>query len=168
MNVREFIQNVLITELRDIQRKESHHYLSFGLIAQGIEFLGACIDNNDFFIEGKSRERFEKAIRDLFPSGYHSFLSGKGKPYDLYENLRCGLLHIILPKSDVELIQEAEIKKFGDHLEIKEIRKKKRLILVSQKLFKDFESACEEVKKRIDKKTIVHPKVYQDFLATQP
>ncbi|MFX0097722.1 MAG: hypothetical protein ACFE7E_08190 [Candidatus Hodarchaeota archaeon] len=168
MDVKEFIQNVLVTELKDIQQKEGHHYLSFGLIAQGIEFLGACIDNNDFFVEGKSRERFEKAITDLFPSGYHSFLSGKGKPYDLYENLRCGLLHIILPKSDIELIQEAEINDFGDHLEIKEIRKKKRLILVSQRLFKDFENACETVIKRIDNKTISHSKVYQDFLATEP
>jgi hypothetical protein len=166
---KEFIQNVLINELRDIQQKEGHHYLSFGLIAQGIEFLGACIDDNDdFFIESKSRERFDKAIRILFPTEYHRFLSGKHKPYDLYENLRCGLLHVFLPKSDIELIQESQMNHYGYHFEIKEIRKKKRLILVSQKLFEDFESACKKVIRMIDNKTISHPKVYGDFLITKP
>ena len=134
MKVKEFILKVLINELRDIQQKEGHHYLSFGLIAQGIEFLGACIDDQDFFVESQSRARFERAIRDLFPSGYHGFLSGRGGRFDLYENLRCGLLHVILPKADVELIQDKEVHKFGGHLTIVNIRDRDRLILVSQRL----------------------------------
>jgi hypothetical protein len=168
MKVKEFIQSVLVKEIKDIQQEEGHHYLSFGLIAQGIEFLGACIDNHEFFVEGQSRNRFEKAIRDLFPADYHGYLSGKGNPFDLYENLRCGLLHVILPNADVELIQENEIKKFGDHLEIAQIRKRKRLILVSQRLFSDFENACGEVTERIDKGTISHNKVYDEFMGTEP
>lgn len=167
MTAKEFIQNVLITELKVIQQKEGHHYLSFGLIAQGIEFLGACLDNKDFFIDGKSRKRFDNAIKVLFPPSYHIFLTGKSKPYDLYENLRCGLLHVVLPKRDVELIQGAEIKDYGNHLEKVVIEKKERLILVSQRFFEDFESACRDVIRRIDNKMISHPKVYGNLLRTE-
>jgi len=103
MNVKSFIQGLLIEEIKSIQQKEGHHYLSFGLIAQGIEFLGACLDSNEFFVERKSNQRFNRAIMELFPSKYHKYVNDKkGQRFDLYENLRCGLLHIILPKADID------------------------------------------------------------------
>jgi len=40
-----FIEQVLKKEIKNIQRDENHHYLSFSSISQGIEFLGACLDD---------------------------------------------------------------------------------------------------------------------------
>ncbi|NOZ47186.1 MAG: hypothetical protein GXO79_10460 [Chlorobi bacterium] len=154
MNVKEFINVVLISEIKKIQQEHGHHYLSFGLISQGIEFLGACIDNHEFHAGGKSRTRFNKAIKELFPNDYHQYVKRRTVPFDLYSNLRCGLLHIVVPGSDIELIQESEISDFGNHLEKKEIRNRIRLVLVSQQLMSDFEDACIEIIRRINNNLI--------------
>ena len=168
MNVKEFINSVLVGEFKSIQQESGHHYLSFGLIAQGIEFLGACLDNYDFFKENESRTRFNLAISELFPIKYHSYIGTKGTPYNLFDNLRCGILHTLVPKPVLELIQEIEKKDFGEHLEIKEIRNRPRLILISQELMKDFENACNDIIYKIDNHSISNDKVYKEFFSTEP
>src|SRR4030067_1965446 len=123
MGILDFIQKVLIDEFKEIQQDEGHPYISFSLVCQGIEFLGACLDSEPFSAKGLSAPRFRRAIYDLFPTSYRKFNQGTGKPCDLYENLRCGLIHVILPGSRVELIRRAEKAKFSaDHLEVKAIR----------------------------------------------
>jgi len=164
IKVRNFISHTLIDEIKDIQDKD-HHYLSFGLIAQGIEFLGACIDEYDLRIPNKSKERFTLAIKELFPLEYQDF-NVENNSFNLYKNLRCGVLHVLLPYPCLELIQEKEIPKYGNHLEIKNIRDRNRLILVSQYLFEDFKNAAKEVIRRIDNHEITHEKVYNTFLYT--
>lgn len=167
MDVKEFIKSFLIKEIKEIQNN-GHHYLSFGLISQGIEFLGACLDNNNFIVERESGNRFRLAIKEVFPTTYHRYNNGKGTPYDLYENLRCGLLHIAVPRSEIELIQQVEIPLFGNHLEIKNIRGKDSLVLVSQNFMSDFETACLDVISKIECHSISHGKVYVEFLLTEP
>lgn len=148
--LREIIEGVLIAELKTIQQTHGHHYLSFGLIAQGIEFLGACLDSSAFHQPGLSKDRFRQAICDLFPYEYKKFNDRKS-PFDLYTHLRCGLLHVVIPGSPIELIQESEKLFFGaEHLQVKHIRGRERLVLVSQDLFRDFEEACRQVIQRID------------------
>jgi hypothetical protein len=150
MRISDFIQKVLIEELREIQQNEGHHYISFSLICRGIEFLGACLDSEPFSAKGRSAARFRRAVYDLFPASYRPFNQGTGRPFDLYENLRCGLQHVILPESPIELIQKSEKGKFDvDHLEVKEIRGMDRLVLVSEDLFDDYEKACKEIMTRI-------------------
>ncbi len=150
MRILDFIQKVLIEEFREIQQDECHHYISFSLICQGIEFLGACLDSEPFSAKGQSAARFRRAVYDLFPASYRPFNQGTGRPFDLYENLRCGLQHVILPESPIELIRQSEKGKFDvNHLEVKEIRGKDRLILVSEGLFDDYEKACKEIIARI-------------------
>jgi len=150
MKILDFIQNVLIDEFKRIQQAEGHHYLSFSLICQGIEFLGACLDSEPFSAKGLSAARFRRAIYDLFQTSYREFNQGSGRPFDLYENLRCGLHHVILPESPIELIQRSEKAIFhANHLEVKEIRGIHRLVLVSEDLFEDYEKACQEIIARI-------------------
>ncbi len=150
MRVSDFIQKVLIDEFKTIQQGEGHHYISFSLISQGIEFLGACLDSEPFTAKGLSAPRFRRAIHDLFPLSYHQFNQGTGKPFDLYENLRCGLLHVILPGSRIELIRKSETAIHTvNHLEVKEIRGINRLVLISEDLFEDYEKACKEIIARI-------------------
>jgi hypothetical protein len=150
MRISDFIQKVLIEEFKEIQQDEGHHYISFSLVCQGIEFLGACLDSEPFSAKGRSAARFRRAVYDLFPASYRQFNQGTGRPFDLYENLRCGLQHVILPESPIELIQQSEKEKFGvNHLEVKEIRGIDRLVLVSEDLFDDHEKACKEIIARI-------------------
>jgi len=150
MKIVEFVQKVLIDELKEIQRNEDHHHISFSLICQGIEFLGACLDSEPFSAKGLSAPRFRRAVYDLFPVSYHPFNQGTGKPFDLYEIFRCGFLHVILPGSRLELIGRAEKAQLHlEHLEIKEIRGLDRLVLVLEDLFDDYEKACEEIISRV-------------------
>ncbi len=167
MRVSDFIQKVLIEEFREIQQDECHHYISFSLICQGIEFLGACLDSEPFSAKGQSAARFRRAIYDLFPASYRQFNQGTGRPFDLYENLRCAVLHAILPGSPLELIQQSEKGKFDAiHLQVKEIRGMDKLVLVSEDLFDDYEKACKEIIARISDGRLRGWKFEGDILIT--
>ena len=150
MTIVEFIQKVLMEEFRNLQRDGEHDTISLSLLCQGIEFLGACLDSEPFSAKGLSGSRFRKAVYDLFPTSYHPFNQGSGKRYDLYENLRCSLFHIILPGSPLELIRRSQKAEWNvHHLEVKEIRGMNKLVLVSEDLFEDYGKACEKVIARI-------------------
>jgi hypothetical protein len=167
MKILDFIQNVLIDEFKEIQQGEGHHYISFSLICQGIEFLGACLDSEPFSAKGLSAARFRRAIYDLFPISYHQFNQGSGRPFDLYENLRCGLHHAILPGSPLELVRRSEKEKLSaNHLEVKEIRGINRLVLVSEDLFQDYEKACHEIVARISDNRLRGWKFMKDVLSS--
>lgn len=168
MEILDFIQKVLIDEFKEIQQDERHPYISFSLICQGIEFLGACLDLEPFSAKGLSAGRFRKAIYDLFPASYRKFNQGTGNPFDLYENLRNSLIHVILPGAPLELIRRAEKAKFSaNHLEVKEIRGIDRVILVSEDLFEDYERACQEIMARIRDGRLRSWKFTGDLLLTQ-
>ncbi len=150
MDVPDFIQNVLIDGLKDIQHGEGHSALWLNLLCQGIEFLGACLDSEPFSAKGLGAPRFRKAIYELFPSSYHRFNQGTGKLLDLYENLRCGFLYPLLPGSRLELIHRVDKEEMNvDHLEVVEIRGMNRLVLVLEDLLEDYRKACDEVVARI-------------------
>jgi len=167
MRILDFIQKVLVEEFREIQQDQGHYYISFSLICQGIEFLGACLDSEPFSAKGRSAARFRRAVYDLFPASYRKFNQGSGRPFDLYENLRCGLQHVILPESPIELIQQSEREKFDAiHLEVKEIRGIDRLVLVSEDLFDDYEKACKEIIARIGDGRLKGWKFEGDLLIT--
>lgn len=158
ITLKDFIKITLIKEIKEIQQTGNHHYLSFGLISQGIEFLGCCLDPNSYFIDNQSESRFRNAIKNLFPKKYHPFNIKNGK-YDLYRDLRCGILHVCLPKPNIELIRRKEIPNFGKHLEIKKIRNKEMLILVSEDLYFDFQIACKKILSKIINNEIVNTKL---------
>jgi hypothetical protein len=150
MKILDFIQNILIDEFKKILQTQGQHYLSFSLICQGIEFLGACLDTEPFSAKGLSAARFRRAIYDLFPISYRQFNQGSGRPFDLYDHLHCGLLHAILPEFPIELIQRSEKETLNaSHLEVKEIRGTHKLVLAVEDLFEDYENACQEIIARV-------------------
>jgi hypothetical protein len=150
MDIPDFIQKVLIDEFKEIQHGEWHPCLSSALLGQAIEFLGACLDSEPFSAKGLSAPRFRKAIYDLFPPSYHRFNQGTGKPFDLYDNLRPGLLLPILPGIRLELLRRIDREKWrAHHLDVVEIRGLSRLVLVWEDLLEDYERACHEVMARI-------------------
>lgn len=167
LTVPEFIDQVLIHGISQVQTVAGQHYLSFSLISQGVEFLGACIDTHPFHEDGHSTTRFREAISNLFPATYHPY-NGRDLPFDLYSNLRCGIVHAAVPTNEIELIQREEIPQFGNHLEIKNIRGNDRLILVSQEYLQDFIGACEEIIDQINNGTLTDTKLHRDFLGVEP
>lgn len=162
MTVKEFINKILINNYQEIL-SQGFHYISFSLIALGIEFLGACIDDADDFGKiGKSGPRFRNAIEDLFPKQYQKF-NDKNNDYDICNNLRNGLAHQLRPKSKIGLTHKKESEKFGtNHLEINN----DKLVLVAEEFYRDFRNACTEVIKRIDRNKIKNLQVYKQFLST--
>lgn len=148
MKLTEFIKTALIEDIDRIQQAGGHFH-SFSLMAQGIELLGACLDEKPFHESGHSRKRFRRAVGALFPSAYQPF--NQVGEYDLYNNLRCGLLHVVLPKSRLELIQRMELEQFPcGHLGFDDRRGNRRLVLVAEDMYVDFATACREVIRRIE------------------
>ena len=169
MTLETFIQTTIIDEIKIMVGTPRLQYLSFIVMSSAIEFLGACLDTKDFHIDHRSRMRFELAIKSLGAfSRYSSFISGGGSGYDLFAELRCGMVHAALPKSKVELIQRAEINSGIKHLQEANLQRTtnpKRLILVCEDLCNDIHAASIEVIGELKTGKYLH-KATDPFLAT--
>lgn len=165
--VKEFINQVLISDIGKMIETENY-YLSFGVIAQGIELLGAIIENEDskFEDQGLSRKRFYNALKLFSNPNYikncSEFDKGKDDDYDLYTNLRCGYAHIMLPTGKINVTTQNP--NLG-HLETDTFG---ILYMVCEEFYKDFKGACEKVIKMIDKEDIKNPKARGNYLVLRP
>lgn len=154
MKVKEFIEQVLIDDIGKMQGA-GLHYLSFSIIASGIEFLGACLDDKDFNKSGLSEIRFKKGIDELFDQKY------KKEANELYKDLRCGFAHIVGPQGNISLTENKHIGK-STHKNLDRI-KSGNLILIAEDFYRDFKNACDKVIEKIEKHEL-NSKVYKDFL----
>lgn len=99
---KQFIQTLFVDEVE--QLIPTHTYIAFMIMGIGIEFLGKCLDSQvDDWNEGKSRDRFEFAIKSLFAFSRYKQLIGRDTRFDLYSSLRCGLAHCGAPKRQITL-----------------------------------------------------------------
>jgi hypothetical protein len=149
-NPKSFIAKVLIEEIGKITKTNA--YLSFVLIAIGIEFLGKCINDsidnwNDRKV--KSEKLFNDAIRELMP---------KYQPYRLYQLLRCGLAHYLAPQEGIGL---SELKNGTVNLST---TSDGTLVLNVEDFYNDFKCACEKVIYGIDNNVYKNDKMYRQFL----
>lgn len=143
MNILEFIDTVLIDEINDIIPK--HAYISFGLISQGIEFIGSCYDKFDFHEQNQSTNRFKTGLEQFDPK-YSFFIIGS---CNLYKNLRCGLLHVFIPKSEISLGEKQKDIKYN-HLQKNKLNDgTERYVLLIEDFFADFKNALEKLKDNI-------------------
>ena len=152
MTVTDFINQVFLNEYKQLVK---HHYVSFALIALGVEMLGACLDGYPFGEKNKSATRFKSAIGDLFPPSYcqHKDL--------LCDDLRNGFAHQFRPTSGLWLTNRAESAREGTkHLSLF----KDRLILVAEDLYQDFEEACKKMTGMIAEGSLSHAKLSEPFL----
>ncbi len=111
-------------------------YFAFFIIASGIELLGKCINSkDDWHTKNGSREDFENAIDNLKAfANYRDYL--KSSDIDLYGSLRCGLLHAMMPKDKIILMQGNEPLSLDKY---------NRLKLCIGTLYQDFSNACTEL-----------------------
>jgi hypothetical protein len=155
MNIREFINNVLINEIGEIKSK--HPFLAFNLICSGIEFLGRCLKYTEIekLDDRKSSAHFKKAIKETFPSSYKNLDS------ILWEDLRNGMTHIFSPKSKIglsELRHNKSTKIEPQNHPYKQNNDK--YILIIEYFYNDFVEACKKVIR--EKNSLMN----QNFLTT--
>jgi hypothetical protein len=156
VTVREFINRVFLNEYKRLV-SEGFHYISFALVALGIEFLGSCLDPHDFARTRLSKKRFTNAIQELFPQKYHPHSQA------LFEDLRSGFAHQFRPglrfvlthRQESKLENTQHLGHFGS-----------ATVLISEDFYADFEEACRKVVEMIDKGTLTHPKLSKHFLTT--
>jgi hypothetical protein len=137
---KQFISDTLVHEIGIISRRNP--YLGFLLICSGIEFLGKCINTtvSDWNQSGQSETNFVAAINELFPRQYH----GLGK--DIYTEMRCGLLHALLPGSKIALSEIKNVQGFTVDRDNHPIRKESgQYIFLAEYFYADFVEACEKV-----------------------
>lgn len=157
-----FINTVLLGDIKSMICDHSFHYLGFGTVACGIEFLGACMDDKPFGKQGLSRKRFEDAITLLFDCRYHQYASAKSK-YDLYKHLRCGMAHIMRPQGKVAFTTHIESIQDGtQHLEVQ--TDMDQLILISETFYHDFANACRKLKQEM-RAGDYHKKLTDEYLS---
>jgi len=129
---KDFIQETLINRIRDIVFR--HPYLSFTLIAIGIEFLGKCMLSECKNWNIKPNKAFKKGIELLKQADI------RYSTIDLKDQLRNGFVHTLSPKSKIKL---AEARSGSTHFEQVE----GRTVLVIEILYRDFVKACHTVLK---------------------
>ncbi|MEW5948797.1 MAG: hypothetical protein AB1711_05220 [Thermodesulfobacteriota bacterium] len=157
MNVVKFINHVLKEEIRRIQQEYEwkHTYLSFGLISGGIEFLGALCDRYDLNEGRHSEDRFNDALIKFFDPRYHNYAQ-RAEPFNLYSNLRCGMLPVVIPTDKLILGERANDSANYIHLNKYRIMGNEYLFLMAEDFYDDFQSACDKVINMINDKSILN------------
>lgn len=161
--VDDFIRVVLINNLRKMVYDAELSYLAVGNITVGIEFLGACIDADDFAVDGKSKQRFAAGIDQFMAkvNPKYRVYNQESSPFFLYKQVRCGMAHLVRPQGKVAFDGREDANKHGlAHLEIH--APKDKLILVVEDFFDDFTVACEDMRKLLP--TLPYPKLKEIFL----
>lgn len=150
MKPKQFIKQVFIGEFGQIINN-GHHYIGFGLLSIGIEFLGKCLQKRQKWHQsGTSGPNFNKAIQELMPK-YQPF----NKKYKLHDGLRNGFAHAFAPKKGVFLTHRKEN---PNHLQ-----ENGGVTLVIEDFYEDFKKACEAV---IQKKFDPDDKMNKEYLST--
>jgi hypothetical protein len=161
-----FIDTVMVRNIGQMVETEGLHYLSFGLIAVGIEVLGACHDPHAFTAQGHSRERFKSGI-DRYMSRINKLYAKFNDPksgFFLYKFLRCGMVHNLRPTSRILFTTSAEAVADGTaHLHVN--RDTGRLILVAENFYKDFARACRSLKSDLPRICANNPKLRKKLTA---
>lgn len=145
---RGFIQKVLIQEMREVVKISP--WIGLVAMSSAIEFLGKCIDLQnplDWDKSDRSRQDFEMAIAQLNglkqyqalirPSDLTKEEKEAGSHFDIYKELRCGMLHAFAPKSKISLSSGSEMKTT--------IHADGTVNFNATELFEEFKKACEDV-----------------------
>ncbi len=133
------IENVILRELKTIVYSAdcaSAPYIKFLMIANCIEFIGACWDVHEYDEKNISETRFNNCLKKYFPKKYHKYAKER-TPINLYDHFRCGMVHQLRPLGAINLTQ----RNHGfDNLE----EKGGKLYLVLEDFYDDLASASQK------------------------
>lgn len=128
----DFIKSVLIDEIGQIHKE--HPYISFAMMAVGIEFIGKCLNSQSSWYIGRSEDDFNRAINELKSfEKYRDYLI----TFDLYDSLRCGFSHSFSPKNNITISSGSEMSNHTKH--------NGKINFKCEDFYQDFKSACEEI-----------------------
>ncbi len=144
MTGKEFIQDYLIDGIGDLV--ETKPFFAFTLMALGIEFLGKCLNTNDWDYSNSTSD-FNAAINSYDPLKKYVC-----NDIDLYHNLRCGLAHFFMVKPKIKLGPD------GNNLGTSPIQ------IGCKEFYKDFRQACEDAinNKGVDIKKNIEDEFYDE------
>jgi len=160
---KDFRRKVYIENVGEILNKHKYHYISFGLLGTGIEFLGKCINQteNPTWHEntrGLGKRNFDLVLTDLM-TRYSAYKDS----YKLCDSLRNGMAHAFQPKNKIELTHKVEADDRG-WIDLT-INSNDRLVIVAENFYDDFKTACLEVIRRIEANEFdPNGKMYKPFL----
>jgi len=93
LTVIDTIEALIEGELRRIIHDcPGNAFIKFVPIAIAIEYLGACIDAKSFEDSGCSEDRFNIALKKLFPKKYEPFAK-KSHVHYMFKDFRCAFVH---------------------------------------------------------------------------
>jgi hypothetical protein len=118
--------------------------------------LGSLIDEFEINLDrpGESATRFNAALIEFFSSDYASF-ANKTSDFNLFKNLRCGMLHIIIPTDRLALGERKNVQNQHKHLEkYRDSFGNERLFLIAEDFYEDLRCACKKVIDIIKDKSI--------------
>lgn len=163
-----FLDHVLVADIQKVIDAGAG-YLAFSLIAQAIELMGAFLDEDEIHASrtGISPDRFARGIDEVFKSINPAYAryNKADSPFYLYDHLRCGMAHVLRPKTRVILTGRADARELGfKHLQeiTLEGYSETQLVLVIEDFHNDLVDACRRVKNKIVKKT--HLKLKQGYI----
>lgn len=160
---KDFIRKIYVDDLDDIVNLHKYHYISFGLLGTGIEFLGKCLneaENPTWHVHkmGLPKRNFDMALTNLM-TRYAPYRDA----HKLCDSLRNGMAHAFQPKNRIELTHQDEANERG-WVDLT-INSNRRLVLVCENLYEAFSNACLVVMKRIDAEGFdPKGKIYKPFL----
>ena len=140
MRNKEFIKIRLLEESYKL-KEAAFIFPTFLLVSQGIETLGAFLDNKPIAVKAQSKKRFHLAIAKLFPQEYQDLTEEDW----LYKQLRCNLSHMC--SGGGFLVFSSQKENLGFHLEL---INGKRLFLM-EVLVQDFQKACNILVEQLKK-----------------
>ncbi|MHB1024059.1 MAG: hypothetical protein ACYC0Z_16845 [Acidobacteriaceae bacterium] len=155
--IEDFIKTVILSDVDTMVKTKGLQYLSFGVMASMIEFLGACLDKKDFFDRGLSGKRFSRAIYELEAfKKYRIYTSDrrskkiKNVKCDLYRNLRNGMVHIVKPGKEVAFTERKDPDDGNKHLMVCNFNDgTERLVIVCEDFYSDISEAANELLKKM-------------------
>jgi hypothetical protein len=160
MPLADFIRVVLLNDLRRMVYEAKLHYLAFGTIAVGVEFLGACDDRHPFQQSGLSESRFNLGIQRLSRSdSRYGQYNQRSSPYCLYRFLRCGTAHVMRPAGAVLFSQRSHwAQRPGSHL----AEFNGQLLLICEDFYDHLARGCETLIEDLPRMTA--PKLQNPYL----
>ena len=157
LSIQEFVERVLLRDLRRMIYEAKLHYLGFGSIAVGIEFLGACVDDHPFGASRHSAARFERGITDFMTKADSRY---EKHHHRLYNYLRCGIAHVMRPTGKVLFTSREE--SVHDQTHHFQIINDDQLLLVCEDFYDDFATSCQALIAQLP--SLTSPKLQQPYL----
>lgn len=142
LSVEDTVRKIIQGEIKTIIAYEGAPFIKFQLICTAIEFLGACMDQHNFVDPKQSEDRFNDALRELFPKNYHKYAK-KDSTISLFRELRCGMVHKLSPCSSKVRLTERKHVSPGQTVHV--VESEGDLYLVLEDFYQDLDKACERL-----------------------